>query len=55
MNFIKRRKETTLMEHNKMNNNTANSVFFSILETLWAIGTSITASAVLITFNISIT
>ena len=41
------------MKHNKMNNNLIKSSINNILETLWAIGTSITASAVLITFNMS--
>ena len=41
------------MKHNQMNTNYLESLVDSVFQTIWAIGTSITASAVLITFNMS--
>ena len=49
---LNQRKETTLMKHS--NNESIIPVLTTpLLNTIWAIGTSITASAVLITFNMS--
>lgn len=43
------------MKHTQMDNNTINSIIHTILETQWAIGATITADAVLITYKLSMT